>query len=328
MKRQELTAGIFHLRSGSNMGLIVRDGKALLVDAGLDDDAGRRALRIIEEMDVRLEAVFITHAHADHFGGAHFLQRRLGVPVYAPALEASMMESPIVEPLYLFSGAAPIEELRSKFTLAEPCRVDHVVNPGPLAIGPFQLEVMSLPGHAPQPGRRGGGRRALLRRCCLSGGDDPEAQSALLRGSGRGAGHAGATVGSTLRSFPPGARAIVCSRRADHSDLRRQSKSARRGAGGGLQSAPRAAGDVRPGSAGGRPLRASDHDGDGLLPHPHHGAGGALLAGAGRRGSGDDGGESTALEEEVVTPPPRSLLANFVRSRDTSVGEGISWMVS
>lgn len=149
MKRQELTAGIFHLRSGSNMGLVVRDGKALLIDTGLDADAGRRALRNIEALDVALEAVFITHAHADHFGGAHFLQRRLGVPVYAPALEAAMMENPIIEPLYLFSGAAPIKELRSKFTLAEPCRVDHVVEPGAVEIGSFQLEVMSLPGHAP-----------------------------------------------------------------------------------------------------------------------------------------------------------------------------------
>lgn len=59
-----------------------------------------------------------------------------------------MMESPIIEPLYLFSGAAPIEELRRKFTLAAPCRVDHVVEPGPLTIGPFDLEVVALPGHA------------------------------------------------------------------------------------------------------------------------------------------------------------------------------------
>lgn len=58
------------------------------------------------------------------------------------------MEHPIIEPLYLFGGAAPIGELRHKFTLAKPCRVDHVVEPGTLEIGPFQVEVVSLPGHA------------------------------------------------------------------------------------------------------------------------------------------------------------------------------------
>lgn len=149
MKQVELAPGIFHLRGGSNMGLVVQDGKGLLIDAGLDKDAARRALRAADELEVALEAVFLTHAHADHFGGAYFLQRRLEVPLYAPALEAAMMENPVIEPLYLFNGAAPIEELRHKFTLARPCRIDHVVEPGPLDIGPFQVEVVSLPGHAP-----------------------------------------------------------------------------------------------------------------------------------------------------------------------------------
>lgn len=88
VERVELARGIFYLQGGSNMGLVVRDGKGLLIDAGLDKDAARRALRVADELGVVLEAVFITHAHADHFGGAHFLQRRLEVPFYAPALEA------------------------------------------------------------------------------------------------------------------------------------------------------------------------------------------------------------------------------------------------
>jgi glyoxylase-like metal-dependent hydrolase (beta-lactamase superfamily II) len=131
------------------MGLVVSAGRALLIDAGLDDDAGRRALRAVETESAQLEAIVVTHAHADHFGGARFLQRRLEVPVYAPRLEAAMMENPIIEPLYLFGGAAPIKDLRSKFTLAEPCTVHHIVEPGGLEIGPFYLEVVPLPGHAP-----------------------------------------------------------------------------------------------------------------------------------------------------------------------------------
>ena len=155
MKRVELARrpqrlhDVFHLQSGSNMGLVVRDGKGLLIDAGLDKDAARRALRAADELGVALEAVFITHAHADHFGGAYFLQRRVEAELYAPALEAAMMENPIIEPLYLFGGAAPIGELCHKFTLAKPCRVDHVVEPGLLEVGPFQIEVVSLGGHAP-----------------------------------------------------------------------------------------------------------------------------------------------------------------------------------
>ncbi len=148
MKREELAPGIFHLQGGSNMGLVVREGRGLLIDAGLDEDAARRALRVAEQEEVQLEAVFLTHAHADHHGGAHFLQRRLGVPLYAPALEAAMMENPVMEPLFLFGGAAPIGELRQKFTMAPPCQIAQVVEGGPLEIGPFRIEAVPLPGHA------------------------------------------------------------------------------------------------------------------------------------------------------------------------------------
>jgi len=148
MESVELAPGVFHLQSGSNLGLLVDDGQALLIDTGLDDDAGRRALRILEEHDAALAGIVITHAHADHFGGAHYLQRRLDAPVYAPELEGAMMEHPIIEPLYLFGGAAPIKELRGKFTLAEPCRVDETVGPGKLEVGPFEVSVVPLPGHA------------------------------------------------------------------------------------------------------------------------------------------------------------------------------------
>ena len=149
MQAVELAPGIYHLQSGVNMGLVVQEGKGLLIDAGLDKDAARRALRIAEGMGAQIEALFLTHAHADHFGGAYFLQRRLEVPTYAPSLEAAMMEHPIMEPVFLYGGAAPIQALQHKFTLAKPCRVDHVVEPGPLEIGPFRVEVVGLPGHAP-----------------------------------------------------------------------------------------------------------------------------------------------------------------------------------
>lgn len=141
--------GAYQLRGGSNAGLVVGDGEAVLIDTGLDKDTAKKILRHVDALKAKLSAVVITHAHADHFGGAATVKTRTGATVYAPALEAAVVENPILEPLYLFSGAMPPAELRHKFTLAEACSVDLLLAPGELTIGDIQLEVIPAPGHAP-----------------------------------------------------------------------------------------------------------------------------------------------------------------------------------
>ena len=117
-----LTENAYLLRGGSNAGLIVHDGRAVLVDTGLDKDTAKKILRHIDVLAVKLAAVVITHAHADHFGGAATIRARTGAPVYAPALEAAIVENPILEPLYLFSGALPPAELSTNSPWLTPAR--------------------------------------------------------------------------------------------------------------------------------------------------------------------------------------------------------------
>jgi glyoxylase-like metal-dependent hydrolase (beta-lactamase superfamily II) len=144
-----LTDEAYQLKGGSNAGLLLQGGQAILIDTGLDKDTAKKILRHLDGLKARVVAVVVTHAHADHFGGAATIKARTGAPVYAPALESAIVENPILEPLYLFSGAMPPAELRHKFTLAEPCQVDGLLQPGPFTLGPFALQVLPAPGHAP-----------------------------------------------------------------------------------------------------------------------------------------------------------------------------------
>lgn len=144
-----LTDSTYLLPSGSNTGLIVADGKAIIVDAGLDADTARRVAKAMAELNARPVALLLTHAHADHFGGANAIAERFAIPVYAPPLEAAVVENPYLEPQFLFSGAAPVPELMGKFTLAAPCRINGIAEPGLLQVDGISVEVVALPGHAP-----------------------------------------------------------------------------------------------------------------------------------------------------------------------------------
>jgi glyoxylase-like metal-dependent hydrolase (beta-lactamase superfamily II) len=163
-----LTDSAYQLRGGANAGLIVQDRQAVLVDTGLDRDTAKKILRVVESLSLRLAGIVITHAHADHFGGAALLRSRTGAPVCAPGLEAAIVENPLLEPLYLFSGAAPTSDLRHKFTLAEACRVDALLEPGQTAVGPVSLRVIPAPGHAPNQMMIAGGGVCFVADACFA----------------------------------------------------------------------------------------------------------------------------------------------------------------
>ncbi len=74
--------------------------------------------------------------------------RQTGLKVYATRVEASVMAAPILEPLYLFSGAQPPRELQHKFLLAKPCPADAILAGNEQALDDIPVQVIALPGHS------------------------------------------------------------------------------------------------------------------------------------------------------------------------------------
>jgi glyoxylase-like metal-dependent hydrolase (beta-lactamase superfamily II) len=146
---QHLGGGAHVLRGAVNSGLVETGNGLLSIDTGLDRSAANRILRAAEALGRPIVAILNTHAHADHHGGNAQLVRKLGVPVYAPAVEAAVIREPRYEPVYLFGGAEPVSALVNRFLQAEPSPVDHVVRAGEtVVIDGRPLDVVDLAGHS------------------------------------------------------------------------------------------------------------------------------------------------------------------------------------
>lgn len=146
----ELKPGIFYWQGGVNFGVVLGEsGELILVDAGLDAGAPRKALRPFLEQGYRLTAVVATHCHADHIGGAAELHRRYGPAVWAPAPEHLILEHPDLSPMAVY-GANPPPGLTVKFLRpASPCPVRALPREGAFEVAGRSLEVVPLPGHSP-----------------------------------------------------------------------------------------------------------------------------------------------------------------------------------
>jgi glyoxylase-like metal-dependent hydrolase (beta-lactamase superfamily II) len=114
-------------------------GAGALVDPGADGDALVAALREREQTHgLRLEAVWLTHAHLDHVGALKEVTAAYRVPVYLHALD---------RPVFAFAGRSaamyglPWEE--------QPAPDAEYVDGEELALGDLQFRVLHTPGHAP-----------------------------------------------------------------------------------------------------------------------------------------------------------------------------------
>lgn len=65
--------------------LVCRAGEAVLIDAG----EAKPVFQAVEENDLRLQKILITHTHHDHIGGCRRIQDRLGVQSVSPAVESA-----------------------------------------------------------------------------------------------------------------------------------------------------------------------------------------------------------------------------------------------
>lgn len=146
----QLSERVHAVLGGVNCAIVdVGDGRALLVDSGQDKEYGRKVRKALDALGLELAVILATHSHADHYGGNAYLLRQFPEAlVWAPEIEAEIIRTPALEPIYLFHGAKPLPELTGKWLQAEASPVHRVLTAGRDAVGGASFELLDVRGHA------------------------------------------------------------------------------------------------------------------------------------------------------------------------------------
>ncbi|WP_096270582.1 MBL fold metallo-hydrolase [Paucisalibacillus globulus] len=120
---------------GTNCYILYKEDKAIIVDPGAE---GEKVKSWLSSNNLQPIAILLTHAHFDHIGAVEYLRKSYGIKVYMHEAEKSWLGSSRLNGSLLFTG----EEIITR----EP---DILVEPGPLYIEDFELDVIHTPGHSP-----------------------------------------------------------------------------------------------------------------------------------------------------------------------------------
>ena len=151
--------GIFQIRAiGARVTVLVENGEALLVDAGLPGSSAviLRGLKRLGVLPEQLIRVALTHFHPDHAGGLGQLVAGRPVAVSAHSLEADIIEGKA--PLPTVMPERPLGDMTQPVVaklMGRPVPVEQRLEDGDVIPFGTEVRVVHVPGHTE-------GRIALL----------------------------------------------------------------------------------------------------------------------------------------------------------------------
>jgi glyoxylase-like metal-dependent hydrolase (beta-lactamase superfamily II) len=144
--------GVYAVPGYSRSYIIDGDEGVTLIDTGLPN----QHMMVVETLTTigrrlsDVNAITITHAHADHYGGAAALKRATDATLFASRIDAPAMQGD--EPTTPPPVADRLRFLKPIVSLmpgADPVEVDRLLAEGDTARLPEDLQVIDTPGHTP-----------------------------------------------------------------------------------------------------------------------------------------------------------------------------------
>jgi len=112
--------------------------QAVIVDPSFINPQAQAAAEKMVDSGVSLKAIWLTHAHLDHWQDSGFWQRTYNLPVYLHRDDQIWTEDPKEQAMWL------------NFPEPDVANVDHWMEENQiLSVGNYQFQVIHTPGHSP-----------------------------------------------------------------------------------------------------------------------------------------------------------------------------------
>lgn len=148
MKLRKISDSVYLLYGPTVVGIVETDeGKIILIDSGINKRHAELIYQVIHDYKFQLEAILVTHAHADHIGGCAYLQSITNCKILSSPLEAPAVKFPLIQSIALF-GASPLPELITSSLVAEPADAD-ALNEQIIHFNKTEIKIVDLIGHTP-----------------------------------------------------------------------------------------------------------------------------------------------------------------------------------
>lgn len=148
MKYIELKEGIGYIVSSTNIGVLIDNQEALIIDTGLDKRSSNLVMKFLEKNNFILKYILNTHAHSDHTGGNYYLQEETNCKIITPELEDYFVENQFLKPYYIYSGSNTPKQLKNKFMQSNDSKVFKTMDKGDIfKFGNFEIKAINLNGH-------------------------------------------------------------------------------------------------------------------------------------------------------------------------------------